>query len=54
MVSEYAPPGATNFLSYITGKRSHKKWSEMTASADISQAGSLALAGKLRRRVRVI
>ena len=25
MVSEYAPSGATNFLSYITGKRSRKK-----------------------------
>ena len=51
MVSEYAPPGATNFLSYITGKRSHKNWSGRTAVADISQAGSPALAGKLRLRV---
>ena len=25
MVSEYAPPGATNFLSYITGERSRLK-----------------------------
>ena len=53
MVSEYAPPGATNFLSYITGKRSHKKCSEMTTFADISQAGSPALAGKRRLRVPV-
>ena len=44
MVSEYAPPGATNFLSYITGKRSRKKCSEMITFTDISQAGSPALA----------
>ena len=54
MVSEYAPPGATNFLSYITGKRSRKRWSEMTTFADISQAGSPALAGKRRLQVQVI
>ena len=54
MVSEYAPPGATNFLSYITGKRSRKKWSETNAFADISQAGSPALAGKRRLQVQVI
>ena len=51
MVSEYAPPGATNFLSYITGKRSRKKWSDMTVFADVSQAGSPVLAGKRRLRV---
>ena len=54
MVSEYAPAGATNFLSYITGKRSRIKWPEMTAFADFSQAGSPALAGKQPRRVQAI
>ena len=54
MVSEYAPPGATNFLSYITGKRSRTKWFEMTAFADISQGGLLALAGKRRLPARGI
>ena len=54
MVSEYAPPGATNFLSYITGKPSRKKWSEMTTNADVLQATSPALAGKRRLQVQVI
>lgn len=54
MVSEYAPAGATNFLSYITGECSRTKWSEMTAFADISRAGSRALAGKRRLQAQGI
>lgn len=41
MVSEYAPPGASRYLSYITGKCSQRSGITFCL-ADLSQAGLLA------------
>ena len=42
MVSGYAPPGASKFLSYITGKRSRSSGFDGSAFANFPQAGSPA------------